>query len=150
MCFARPGSWGLASLQLAQLPQITIRKEQASDGKKQWWQKEPRLTERGDRSWHACAVAPAISSYTLQGKKDLNLTHGWQTQIGQVIYISPRRSARPFPLEAKPAGFPRERGRTGAGREQMCSTSSTWALGCSATTTVLYQRPRWWSPTLGL
>lgn len=76
------------------------------------------------------------------GGKDLDLTHGWQTQIGQVIYISPRRRARPFPLEAKPAGFPRQRGRTRAGREQMCSTSSTWALGHRATTTVLYQPAR--------
>lgn len=57
------------------------------------------------------------------------------------MYTSPWRSARPFPLEAKPAGFPRERGRTRAEREQMCSTSSTWALGHSVTTTVLYQRP---------
>lgn len=81
------------------------------------------------------------------GGKELNLTHGWQTQISQVLYIyiymytSPWRSARPFPLEAKPAGFPREQGRTRAEREQMCSTSSTWALGHSVTTTVLYQRP---------
>lgn len=38
-----------------------------------------------------------------------------------------------------PAGFPRQRGHTGAGREQMCSTSSTWALGHRATTALLYQ-----------
>lgn len=146
MCFARPGSWGLASLQLAQLPQIAIGKERASDGKKQWWQKEPRFPRRGDRSWHACAVAPAISSYTLQGEKSsIWLMAGRQGSdkfyIYIYMYISPRRSARLFPLEAKPTGFPRQRGRTGVEREQMCSTSSTWALGHSATTTVLYQRP---------
>lgn len=45
------------------------------------------------------------------------------------MYISPQRSTRPFPLEEKPTGFPSEPGHTGAEREQMCSTSSTWALG---------------------
>lgn len=66
------------------------------------------------------------------GGKDLDLTHGWQTQIGQVIYIY-------IYSQTIPAGFPRQRGHTGAGREQMCSTSSTWALGHRATTALLYQ-----------
>lgn len=131
MCFARPGSWGLASLQLAQVPQIAIGKEQESDGKKQWWQKEPRLAKCGDRSWHACAVAPASSSYTLQGEKiSIWLMAGRHRSAKLYIYIY---------SQTIPAGFPRQRGHTGAGREQMCSTSSTWALGHRATTALLYQ-----------
>lgn len=133
---------GLASLQLTRLPQIAIRKEQTSDGKKQWWQKEPQFTKPGDCSWHVCAMAPAISGYTLKGEKILI----WLIMAGSYrlpkLYIYPHRATqRPYPSEAKPACIPRAGGRAGVGREQMCGSSSTWALGDSATTTVLCQPP---------
>lgn len=120
------------------------------EGAGEWWKETmmaKRAAARGTRGSLPTRVCCGTGHLQLHitGGKDLDLTRGWQTQITQVtdiyMYISPRRSARPLPLEAKPAGFPRERGHTGEGREQMCSTSSTWALGHSATTTVLYQQP---------
>lgn len=110
--------------------------ERNNDGKKSCGSRNAGIVPDTRVLWHR--LSPATHYRGRRSRSDSWLA---DTDRPSYIYISPRRSARPFPLEAKPAGFPRERGRTGAGREQMCSTSSTWALGCSATTTVLYQRP---------
>lgn len=109
--------------------------ERNNDGKKSCGSQNPGIVTDTRVPWHR--LSPATRYRGIRSRSD-----SWLADTDRPSYIYPCRDAwRPYPSEAKPACFPREGGRTGAGREQMCGASSTWALGNGATTTVLYQRP---------
>lgn len=109
--------------------------ERNNDGKKSRGSHNPGIVPDTRVPWHR--LSPATRYRGIRSRSD-----SWLADTDRPSYIYPCGDAgRRCPLEAKPACFPREGGRAGAGREQMCGASSTWALGHGATATMLCQRP---------
>ena len=97
--------------------------ERNNDGKKSHGSQNPGIVSDTRVPWHR--LSPATRYRGIRSPSD-----SWLADTDHPSYIYPHGEARRlYPSEAKPACFPREGGRAGAGREQMCGASSTWVLG---------------------